>query len=141
MPTQLTQAMPVPAATPRHHRPALPATAVTTVHTSTGRTPFRGRTAEDVRGSWLSHPPFCSSSPASWRELVVDHSPGSYLTMPTTTGRDLADVQAYRCHRTGFFRLKEFSDDVQSGIVALRRTAAARAPARAIQLCVSRAST
>lgn len=118
MPTQLTQAMPVPAAT------ALPAaTAVTTVHTSTStETPSAGELPAKMstRAILLAVIAFllivAASFGGSW--WWTEYGPGSYLTMPTTTGRNLADVQA----DLGAIGLassveEEFSDDVQSGIV------------------------
>lgn len=112
MPTQLTQAMPVPAAT-----------AVTTVHTSTStETPSAGELPAKMstRAILLAVIAFllivAASFGGSW--WWTEYGPGSYLTMPTTTGRDLADVQA----DLGAIGLassveEEFSDDVQSGIV------------------------
>ena len=118
MPTQLTQAMPVTTAT------ALPAaTAVTTVHTSTStETPSAGELPAKMstRAILLAVIAFllivAASFGGSW--WWTEYGPGSYLTMPTTTGRDLADVQA----DLGAIGLassveEEFSDDVQSGIV------------------------
>ena len=112
MPTQLTQAMPVPAAT-----------AVTTVHTSTStETPSAGELPAKMstRAILLAVIAFllivAASFGGSW--WWTEYGPGSYLTMPTTTGRNLADVQA----DLGAIGLassveEEFSDDVQSGIV------------------------
>ena len=121
MPTQLTQAMPAPAVPPA---PALPtATAVTTVHTSTPtETPSAGELPAKMstRAILLAVIAFllivAASFGGSW--WWTEYGPGSYLTMPTTTGRDLADVQA----DLGAIGLassveEEFSDDVQSGIV------------------------
>lgn len=124
MPTQLTQAMPVPAATAVTTATALPAaTAVTTVHTSTStETPSAGELPAKMstRAILLAVIAFllivAASFGGSW--WWTEYGPGSYLTMPTTTGRDLADVQA----DLGAIGLassveEEFSDDVQSGIV------------------------
>ena len=124
MPTQLTQAMPVPAATAVTTATALPtATAVTTVHTSTPtETPSAGELPAKMstRAILLAVIAFllivAASFGGSW--WWTEYGPGSYLTMPTTTGRDLADVQA----DLGAIGLassveEEFSDDVQSGIV------------------------
>ena len=115
MPTQLTQAMPAPAVTT--------ATAVTTVHASTPtETPSAGELPAKMstRAILLAVIAFllivAASFGGSW--WWTEYGPGSYLTMPTTTGRDLADVQA----DLGAIGLassveEEFSDDVQSGIV------------------------
>ena len=124
MPTQLTQAMPVPAAAAVTTATALPAaTAVTTVHTSTPtETPSAGELPAKMstRAILLAVIAFllivAASFGGSW--WWTEYGPGSYLTMPTTTGRDLADVQA----DLGAIGLassveEEFSDDVQSGIV------------------------
>lgn len=124
MPTQLTQAMPVPAATAVTTATVLPAaTAVTTVHTSTStETPSAGELPAKMstRAILLAVIAFllivAASFGGSW--WWTEYGPGSYLTMPTTTGRDLADVQA----DLGAIGLassveEEFSDDVQSGIV------------------------
>lgn len=124
MPTQLTQAMPVPAATTVTTATALPtATAVTTVHASTPtETPSAGELPAKMstRAILLAVIAFllivAASFGGSW--WWTEYGPGSYLTMPTTTGRDLADVQA----DLGAIGLassveEEFSDDVQSGIV------------------------
>ena len=124
MPTQLTQAMPVPAATAVTTATALPtATAVTTVHASTPtETPSAGELPAKMstRAILLAVIAFllivAASFGGSW--WWTEYGPGSYLTMPTTTGRDLADVQA----DLGAIGLassveEEFSDDVQSGIV------------------------
>ena len=124
MPTQLTQAMPVPAAAAVTTATALPAaTAVTTVHTSTStETPSAGELPAKMstRAILLAVIAFllivAASFGGSW--WWTECGPGSYLTMPTTTGRDLADVQA----DLGAIGLassveEEFSDDVQSGIV------------------------
>ena len=124
MPTQLTQAMPVPAATAVTTATALPAaTAVTTVHTSTStETPSAGELPAKMstRAILLAVIAFllivAASFGGSW--WWTEYGPGSYLTMPTTTGRDLTDVQA----DLGAIGLassveEEFSDDVQSGIV------------------------
>ena len=124
MPTQLTQAMPVPAATAVTTATALPAaTAVTTVHTSTStETPSAGELPAKMstRAILLAVIAFllivAASFGGSW--WWTEYGPGSFLTMPTTTGRDLADVQA----DLGAIGLassveEEFSDDVQSGIV------------------------
>lgn len=124
MPTQLTQAMPVPAATAVTTATALPAaTAVTTVHTSTStETPSAGELPAKMstRAILLAVIAFllivAASFGGSW--WWTEYGPGSYLTMPTTTGRNLADVQA----DLGAIGLassveEEFSDDVQSGIV------------------------
>lgn len=124
MPTQLTQAMPVPAAAAVTTATALPtATAVTTVHAST---PTETPSADELpakmstRAILLAVIAFllivAASFGGSW--WWTEYGPGSYLTMPTTTGRDLADVQA----DLGAIGLassveEEFSDDVQSGIV------------------------
>ena len=124
MPTQLTQAMPVPAATTVTTATALPtATAVTTVHASTPtETPSAGELPAKMstRAILLAVIAFllivAASFGGSW--WWTEYGPGSYLTMPTTMGRDLADVQA----DLGAIGLassveEEFSDDVQSGIV------------------------
>lgn len=124
MPTQLTQAMPVPAAAAVTTATALPAaTAVTTVHTSTStETPSADELPAKMstRAILLAVIAFllivAASFGGSW--WWTEYGPGSYLTMPTTTGRDLADVQA----DLGAIGLassveEEFSDDVQSGIV------------------------
>ena len=124
MPTQLTQAMPVPAAAAVTTATALPAaTAVTTVHTSTStETPSAGELPAKMstRAILLAVIAFllivAASFGGSW--WWTEYGPGSYLTMPTTTGRNLADVQA----DLGAIGLassveEEFSDDVQSGIV------------------------
>ena len=121
MPTQLTQAMPAPAVTTATALPA--ATAVTTVHTSTStETPSAGELPAKMstRAILLAVIAFllivAASFGGSW--WWTEYGPGSYLTMPTTTGRNLADVQA----DLGAIGLassveEEFSDDVQSGIV------------------------
>lgn len=121
MPTQLTQAMPAPAVTTATALPT--ATAVTTVHTSTPtETPSAGELPAKMstRAILLAVIAFllivAASFGGSW--WWTEYGPGSYLTMPTTTGRDLADVQA----DLGAIGLassveEEFSDDVQSGIV------------------------
>lgn len=121
MPTQLTQAMPAPAVTTATALPA--ATAVTTVHASTPtETPSAGELPAKMstRAILLAVIAFllivAASFGGSW--WWTEYGPGSYLTMPTTTGRDLADVQA----DLGAIGLassveEEFSDDVQSGIV------------------------
>ena len=121
MPTQLTQAMPAPAVTTATALPT--ATAVTTVHTSTPtETPSAGELPAKMstRAILLAVIAFllivAASLGGSW--WWTEYGPGSYLTMPTTTGRDLADVQA----DLGAIGLassveEEFSDDVQSGIV------------------------
>ena len=121
MPTQLTQAMPAPAVTTATALPT--ATAVTTVHASTPtETPSAGELPAKMstRAILLAVIAFllivAASFGGSWR--WTEYGPGSYLTMPTTTGRDLADVQA----DLGAIGLassveEEFSDDVQSGIV------------------------
>lgn len=121
MPTQLTQAMPAPAITTATALPT--ATAVTTVHTSTPtETPSAGELPAKMstRAILLAVIAFllivAASFGGSW--WWTEYGPGSYLTMPTTTGRDLADVQA----DLGAIGLassveEEFSDDVQSGIV------------------------
>nr|WP_296531940.1 Stk1 family PASTA domain-containing Ser/Thr kinase [uncultured Actinomyces sp.] len=121
MPTHLTQAMPAPAVTTATALPA--ATAVTTVHTSTStETPSAGELPAKMstRAILLAVVAFllivAASFGGSW--WWTEYGPGSYLTMPTTTGRDLADVQA----DLGAIGLassveEEFSDDVQSGIV------------------------
>ncbi|WP_456047442.1 Stk1 family PASTA domain-containing Ser/Thr kinase [Actinomyces sp.] len=121
MPTQLTQAMPAPAVTTATALPT--ATAVTTVHTSTlTETPSAGELPAKMstRAILLAVIAFllivAASFGGSW--WWTEYGPGSYLTMPTTTGRDLADVQA----DLGAIGLassveEEFSDDVQSGIV------------------------
>lgn len=121
MPTQLTQAMPAPAITTATALPT--ATAVTTVHASTPtETPSAGELPAKMstRAILLAVIAFllivAASFGGSW--WWTEYGPGSYLTMPTTTGRDLADVQA----DLGAIGLassveEEFSDDVQSGIV------------------------
>lgn len=121
MSTQLTQAMPALAVTTATALPA--ATAVTTVHTSTStETPSAGELPAKMstRAILLAVIAFllivAASFGGSW--WWTEYGPGSYLTMPTTTGRDLADVQA----DLGAIGLassveEEFSDDVQSGIV------------------------
>ena len=121
MPTHLTQAMPAPAVTTATALPAV--TAVTTVHTSTStETPSAGELPAKMstRAILLAVIAFllivAASFGGSW--WWTEYGPGSYLTMPTTTGRDLADVQA----DLGAIGLassveEEFSDDVQSGIV------------------------
>ena len=121
MPTHLTQAMPAPAVTTATALPA--AIAVTTVHTSTStKTPSAGELPAKMstRAILLAVIAFllivAASFGGSW--WWTEYGPGSYLTMPTTTGRDLADVQA----DLGAIGLassveEEFSDDVQSGIV------------------------
>lgn len=118
MPTHLTQAMPAPAVTTAT---ALPA--ATAVHTSTStETPSAGELPAKMstRAILLAVVAFllivAASFGGSW--WWTEYGPGSYLTMPTTTGRDLADVQA----DLGAIGLassveEEFSDDVQSGIV------------------------
>lgn len=118
MPAQLTQAMPAPAITTAT---ALPT--ATTVHTSTPtETPSAGELPAKMstRAILLAVIAFllivAASFGGSW--WWTEYGPGSYLTMPTTTGRDLADVQA----DLGAIGLassveEEFSDDVQSGIV------------------------
>ena len=121
MSTQLTQAMPALAVTTATALPA--ATAVTTVHTSTStETPSAGELPAKMstRAILLAVIAFllivAASFGGSW--WWTEYGPGSYLTMPTTTGRDLADVQA----DLGAIGLassveEEFSGDVQSGIV------------------------
>ena len=121
MPTHLTRAMPAPAVTTATALPA--ATAVTTVHTSTStETPSAGELPAKMstRAILLAVVAFllivAASFGGSW--WWTEYGPGSYLTMPTTTGRDLTDVQA----DLGAIGLassveEEFSDDVQSGIV------------------------
>ena len=121
MPTHLTQAMPAPAVTTATALPAV--TAVTTVHTSTStETPSAGELPAKMstRAILLAVIAFllivAASFGGSW--WWTEYGPGSYLTMPTTTGRDLTDVQA----DLGAIGLassveEEFSDDVQSGIV------------------------
>ena len=121
MPTQLTQAMPATAVTTATAVPT--ATAVTTVHASTPtETPSAGELPAKMstRAILLAVIAFllivAASFGGSW--WWTEYGPGSYLTMPTTTGRDLADVQA----DLGAIGLassveEEFSDDVQSGIV------------------------
>lgn len=121
MPTQLTQAMPAPAVTTATALPT--ATAVTTVHASTPtETPSAGELPAKMstRAILLAVIAFLlivvASFGGSW--WWTEYGPGSYLTMPTTTGRDLADVQA----DLGAIGLassveEDFSDDVQSGIV------------------------
>ena len=121
MPTQLTQAMPAPAVTTATALPT--ATAVTTVHASTPtETPSAGELPAKMstRAILLAVIAFllivAASFGGSW--WWTEYGPGSYLTMPTTTGRDLADVQA----DLGAIGLassveEEFSDDVESGIV------------------------
>ena len=121
MPTHLTQAMPALAVTTATALPA--ATAVTTVHTSTStETPSAGELPAKMstRAILLAVIAFllivAASFGGSW--WWTEYGPGSYLTMPTTTGRNLADVQA----DLGAIGLassveEEFSDEVQSGIV------------------------
>ena len=121
MPTHLTRAMPAPAVTTATALPA--ATAVTTVHTSTStETPSAGELPAKMstRAILLAVIAFllivAASFGGSW--WWTEYGPGSYLTMPTTTGRDLTDVQA----DLGAIGLassveEEFSDDVPSGIV------------------------
>ena len=121
MSTQLTQAMPALAVTTATALPA--ATAVTTVHTSTStETPSAGELPAKMstRAILLAVIAFllivAASFGGSW--WWTEYGPGSYLTMPTTTGRNLADVQA----DLGAIGLassveEEFSDEVQSGIV------------------------
>lgn len=121
MSTQLTQAIPALAVTTATALPA--ATAVTTVHTSTStETPSAGELPAKMstRAILLAVIAFllivAASFGGSW--WWTEYGPGSYLTMPTTTGRDLTDVQA----DLGAIGLassveEEFSDDVQSGIV------------------------
>lgn len=121
MPTHLTRAMPAPAVTTATALPA--ATTVTTVHTSTStETPSAGELPAKMstRAILLAVIAFllivAASFGGSW--WWTEYGPGSYLTMPTTTGRDLTDVQA----DLGAIGLassveEEFSDDVQSGIV------------------------
>ena len=121
MSTQLTQAMHALAVTTATALPA--ATAVTTVHTSTStETPSAGELPAKMstRAILLAVIAFllivAASFGGSW--WWTEYGPGSYLTMPTTTGRNLADVQA----DLGAIGLassveEEFSDDVQSGIV------------------------
>ena len=121
MPTHLTRAMPAPAVTTATALPAV--TAVTTVHTSTStETPSAGELPAKMstRAILLAVIAFllivAASFGGSW--WWTEYGPGSYLTMPTTTGRDLTDVQA----DLGAIGLassveEEFSDDVQSGIV------------------------
>ena len=121
MSTQLTQAMPALAVTTATALPA--ATAVTTVHTSTStETPSAGELPAKMstRAILLAVIAFLLIVAASFGGSLwwTEYGPGSYLTMPTTTGRDLADVQA----DLGAIGLassveEEFSDDVQSGIV------------------------
>ncbi|WP_291452358.1 Stk1 family PASTA domain-containing Ser/Thr kinase [Actinomyces sp. ICM47] len=121
MPTHLTQAMPAPAVTTATALPA--ATAVTTVHASTstetlsaGELPAKMSTRAILLAVIAFLLIVAASFGGSW--WWTEYGPGSYLTMPTTTGRDLADVQA----DLGAIGLassveEEFSDDVQSGIV------------------------
>lgn len=121
MPTQLTQAMPAPAVTTVTALPT--ATAVTTVHASTpteppsaGELPAKMSTRAILLAVIAFLLIVAASFGGSW--WWTEYGPGSYLTMPTTTGRDLADVQA----DLGAIGLassveEEFSDDVQSGIV------------------------
>ena len=121
MPTQLTQAMPAPAVTTATALPT--ATAVTTVHTSTptettstGELPAKMSTRAILLAVIAFLLIVAASFGGSW--WWTEYGPGSYLTMPTTTGRDLTDVQA----DLGAIGLassveEEFSDDVQSGIV------------------------
>ena len=121
MPTQLTQAMPAPAVTTATALPT--ATAVTTVHASTptettsaGELPAKMSTRAILLAVIAFLLIVAASFGGSW--WWTEYGPGSYLTMPTTTGRDLADVQA----DLGAIGLassveEEFSDDVQSGIV------------------------
>ena len=121
MPTHLTRAMPAPAVTTATALPA--ATAVTTVHTSTStETPSAGELPAKMstRAILLAVIAFllivAASFGGSW--WWTEYGPGSYLTMPTTTGRDLADVQA-DLDAIGLASSieEEFSDDIQSGIV------------------------
>ena len=121
MPTQLTQAMPAPAVTTATALPT--ATAVTTVHTSAptekpsaGELPAKMSTRAILLAVIAFLLIVAASFGGSW--WWTEYGPGSYLTMPTTTGRDLADVQA----DLGAIGLassveEEFSDDVESGIV------------------------
>jgi len=121
MPTQLTQAMPALAVTTATALPA--ATAVTTVHTSAptdkpsaGELPAKMSTRAILLAVIAFLLIVAASFGGSW--WWTEYGPGSYLTMPTTTGRDLADVQA----DLGAIGLassveEEFSDDVESGIV------------------------
>ena len=121
MPTHLTQALPAPAVTTATALPA--ATAVTTVHASTstetlsaGELPAKMSTRAILLAVIAFLLIVAASFGGSW--WWTEYGPGSYLTMPTTTGRDLADVQA----DLGAIGLassveEEFSDDVQSGIV------------------------
>ena len=121
MPTHLTQAMPAPAVTTATALPA--ATAVTTVHTSAptdkpsaGELPAKMSTRAILLAVIAFLLIVAASFGGSW--WWTEYGPGSYLTMPTTTGRDLTDVQA----DLGAIGLassveEEFSDDVQSGIV------------------------
>ncbi len=121
MSTQLTQAIPALAVTTATALPA--ATAVTTVHTSTstetssaGELPAKMSTRAILLAVIAFLLIVAASFGGSW--WWTEYGPGSYLTMPTTTGRDLADVQA----DLGAIGLassveEEFSDDVQSGIV------------------------
>lgn len=121
MPTQLTQAMPAPAVTTATALPT--ATAVTTVQASTppettsaGELPAKMSTRAILLAVIAFLLIVAASFGGSW--WWTEYGPGSYLTMPTTTGRDLADVQA----DLGAIGLassveEEFSDDVQSGIV------------------------
>ena len=121
MSTQLTQAMPALAVTTATALPT--ATAVTTVQASTppettsaGELPAKMSTRAILLAVIAFLLIVAASFGGSW--WWTEYGPGSYLTMPTTTGRDLADVQA----DLGAIGLassveEEFSDDVQSGIV------------------------
>ena len=111
MPAQFTRPLPAPASS-----------SVALVHTS-------GATQVAAAAS----PPKKSARAAAWIVLVVlllvvagvgghwwwtEYGPGSYLTMPETTGRTLTDVQAdldaLGLHTQGE---EEFSDDVDTGSV------------------------
>ena len=111
MPAQFTRPLPAPASS-----------SVALVHTS-------GATQVAAAAS----PPKKSARAAAWIVLVVlllvvaglggrwwwtEYGPGSYLTMPETTGRTLTDVQA-DLNALGLHTQveEEFSDDIDSGSV------------------------
>ena len=111
MSAQFTRPLPVPA----------PST-VALVHTS-----------GSVQAAQVASPPKKSARAAAWIVLVVlvllvagvggrwwwtEYGPGSYLIMPETTGRTLADVQA-DLDALGLHTQveEEFSDDVDAGFV------------------------
>ena len=106
MPAQFTRPLPAPASS-----------SVALVHTS-------GATQVAAAAS----PPKKSARAAAWIVLVVagvgghwwwtEYGPGSYLTMPETTGRTLTDVQA-DLDALGLHTQveEEFSDDVDTGSV------------------------